>query len=192
VTISGIDKPRNNLFLIGWLGRPWTSTLCANCWIALNSGLTLTLNAHSIDVMFYIVCLVVMSRYEILSSVRDRYFWHEIPRDRDRYLPKSKRRKKKYILFFRSMFTEAQYYVKWCTVPDIWLRSWHGADKMLLPKKKKNIFLLFIIYIFYLFYFIFHSRLQFGMSLQVGTVSVSRTERSGYRLSVYRDITRNI
>ena len=24
-----------------------------------------------------------MSRYGILSSVRDRYFWHEIPRDRD-------------------------------------------------------------------------------------------------------------
>jgi hypothetical protein len=26
---------------------------------------------------------LVMSRYGILSSVRDRYLWHEIPRDRD-------------------------------------------------------------------------------------------------------------
>jgi len=65
---------------------------------------------------------------------------------------KVKEKKKIYILFFRSRFTEAQYYVKWCTVPDIWLRSWHGAD--LSPKN------------FFKFKFVY-SRLQFGMSLQV-------------------------
>jgi len=98
----------------------------------------------SIVVTFIVSCAwfnfsVVMSRYGILSSVRDRYFWHEIPRDRDWYLPKgNKIKNKKHI----------HYYVKWCAVPDIWLRSWHSADKMLLPKKRKNI--LFFLFVFFI------------------------------------------